>query len=39
MAPKGQTAASRAAESSSTLDSNAQEELAAAQAEIVQLQA
>ena len=39
MGPKNQTAASRTAESLSTQDSNAQEELAAAQAEIAQLQA
>jgi hypothetical protein len=39
MGPKNQTAASWTAESSSTQDSNAQEELAAAQAEIAQLQA
>jgi len=39
MAPKGQTAASRSAESSNTQESTTQEELAAAQAEIAQLRA
>ena len=39
MAPKGQAAASRTAESSNTQESTTQEELAAAQAEIAQLQA